>query len=99
MQTESACGFASAVKTRDDVAIQIHHLALRIDPETRARVVDYGRSPSRVEWGGLNLKFGRRCPEVGVLAGVHKRVVPGHRIFQCSGGLGLPLVLVYNLGG
>lgn len=43
MLAESAGGFASAVETRYHLAIQVNDLALTVDPEARARVVDTRR--------------------------------------------------------
>src|SRR5882672_3893010 len=94
VQAESPRGLASAVEARNNIAVKVYHLALRVDPETGARVVDDGRGPSGMERRRLNLKFWRGLSEVGILARVHKRVVPRNGILQRIGRHRLSLIFV-----
>jgi hypothetical protein len=46
---EPAGRFAAAIEPRDDFAVQVYHLTLRIDAESGAGVMHNRRGPSGVE--------------------------------------------------
>src|SRR5439155_1121902 len=97
MLIESARGLARAIEPGDDLAIHVQHLALAVDPQTRAAVVHERRAPSGVEWRRLDLVPGYRLAEIQVRAGVHKRIVALHRCLQ--GGAVHRLLLIWILDG
>ena len=98
MLVKSAGTLTGAVETRNDLTAHIHHLALGIDVQPRARVMHVGRCPSGVEWRVLNLEFWRRLAEVGIFARLDERIIALHRGLQSLAFHRLGLKLVFDLG-
>src|SRR4029077_3389263 len=57
MQAESSRGLSATVEARNDVTVEIHHLAFSVDAQAGARVVNHGRGPGGVKGWRLNFKF------------------------------------------
>src|SRR5215475_7602548 len=81
METESTSRLATTVKARYHIAREVHRLALRVNSETGARVVDDGRRPPGIEGWRLDLILRSWLAKIRVFAGVHVRIISGHRFF------------------
>src|SRR5262245_56186988 len=99
MLIEAAGRFSSTVKTRYNLPIHVHHLALPINPQASATIVHKWRRPSGVKGRGMDLILGRRLAEVGVYTGVHKRVVAVDRCLQGGAVHGLRLIWILDRCG
>ena len=69
-------------RSGNNVAVQVHYLAFRVDAQAGARVMNHGRGPCGMEGRRLNLVFRRGLCEVRVLARVHEGVVACHGVLQ-----------------
>ena len=72
MLVEATGRFAATVQAGDHLAKHVHYLALRVDPEASARVVDERRGPGGVEWRRPDFIPGHGLAEIHITTGVHK---------------------------
>ena len=94
---EPTCGLATTIQTRNYLTVQVHNLALGIDPQAGARVVNDRRRPCGIEWwiGDLVQRIG--LAEVLVDPLIDRGIVPRNGCLEVYGGHGDPLIFSYDL--
>jgi len=82
VQAEAARRLAAAIKPGDNLTVQIYHLAVRVDAQARAGVVNHRRRPGGMEgWRGDLVQW-LWFAEVVIRARVHERIVARYGLFQ-----------------
>src|SRR6187551_3166648 len=84
MLGEATHGFSSRIEARDDLAVNVDHLLVSVDPESGKRVMEDGSRPCRIEGRLLDLEHRFGLLEVRVHARGDEGVVPLHSVLQDS---------------
>src|SRR5439155_4422205 len=82
MLGQTTHGFAAGIEAGDDLAENIDHLLVRIDPEAGERIVEDGSRPRRIERRPLDLVHRFGLLEVGVDARRDEGVVPLNSLLE-----------------